>query len=244
VNGPDPTGVLDLVLDRLDRGHHPAFILGSDEQLVPAVSMIDHDWLAEQLRLRGLRWGTDDARVLATLWWYSASAWMICPTLASLALGGQVLSADCDDLAVHWLPDSRITGATSSRVLASGTSPLEAAADSLRGLFEHVITAVTTLAGIGPRPLWAIAADSIATRVASIGRATGELELVTGLLHPLCEAIGSSLPMPGYVGAGPALETRRLSCCLLYLAPGQSKCSSCPKLIRRHPPRGSAPVGS
>ena len=107
MNGPDPTGVLDLVLDRLDRGHHPAFILGSDEQLVPAVSMIDHDWLAEQLRLRGLRWGTDDARVLATLWWYSASAWMVCPTLASLALGGQVLSADCDDLAVHWLPDSQ-----------------------------------------------------------------------------------------------------------------------------------------
>lgn len=200
-----------------------------DAQFLPASIMTSPDWLAEQLRLRSVRWNTDDARVLAALWWYSASAWVIGPTLISLARGDQLLSGDLDDLAIHWLPDSRITGATSSRVLVS-TSPIGSAADSLLGLFEHVIPAVADLAGIAERPLWAVAADSIATRLLAIGQEIGEVDRVVGLLPALADSIGGVMPRVGFTGSGSQLTPRRVSCCLLYLAPEQSKCSFCPKL--------------
>lgn len=233
MNQPDPAQLLDALLGRLDRDQHSPFTLGVDEHRVAATSMVDRDWLDEQLRLRGLRWGTDDARVLVTLWWYSASSWVVGPTLISLALGDTVLSADLEDLTLHWLPDSRITGAASSRVMPAGRAPIDTAAETLRGLFERVVPVLARSAEVGPRPLWAIAADSIANRLLGIGRGVGEVERVTALLHPLSRAIGPSMPKPAYTGAGPTTETRRVSCCLLYLAPGQTKCGFCPKL-RRH----------
>ncbi|MDY7106858.1 MAG: (2Fe-2S)-binding protein [Actinomycetota bacterium] len=237
--------VLRDVLARFGEDDRGPLVLGAGETHVAAVAIEDPAWLAEQVRLRGERWRTDDARVLATLWWYSASAWVIGPTLASLAVGAPVLSADLGDLSVRWLGDSRITGATSSRVIgrsADADPPthdrVEAAAASLRRLYDRVIPAVAAHAAIAPRPLWAIATDAIANRLLVIGRAIGEEEATTALLDPLVDAVGHPMPRGRYVRDADAdadtdtdgLRVRRCSCCLLYLAPGQSTCGTCPRL--------------
>jgi hypothetical protein len=223
--------VLGAVLGRLPATERSPLVLGPEERPVPASRVTDRGWLTEQLRLRGERWSTDDARVLGTLWWYSASAWVIGPTLASLVLGESVLSAHPDDLELHWLPDSRITGATSTRVLStSGPAVLEAAR-TIRQLYDRVIPALATLADMRPRPLWAIAADALADRLLWLGRACDDLDRATSLLDPLVDAVGRPLPRARYerTPAPDGPRTHRCSCCLLYLTPSQHMCGSCPR---------------
>lgn len=241
MNASSAPDLLAALVARFPADRRAPLVLGADERLVSAVSCADPAWLAEQIGLRSRRWGTDDRRVLATLWWYSASSWVVGPTLTSLALGDDVLSADPADLELHWLTDSRITGATSSRVLTTGAQvdgapAVEVAAGTLRRLYDHIIPALATFAEIPPRPLWALAADALATRLLFIGRAVGEVDRVSTLLGPLVDAIGSPMPPTTCRGVGPAMETKRISCCLLYLAPEQSKCSFCPKLRTRAGP--------
>ena len=99
--------LLEAVLRRAHPEQHAPLVSGGDEQLVAAVT--GPNWRAQQLRLRSERWRTDQPRVLATLWWYSTSAWLVGPNLTSLTMSGRVFSADLDDLTLHWLADSRIT---------------------------------------------------------------------------------------------------------------------------------------
>lgn len=226
--------VLAEVLERLPRSDRWPLVPDVGEILVPATAIEDPAWLADQLRLRGERWKTDDRRVLATLWWYSASLWIVGPTLSSLATGARLLSGDLDDLDLHWLPDSRLTGSTSSRVLHSGpgvatSDRIVAAGNSLRGTYDRVIPLVAASARIAARPLWAIAADALATRLLSLGRSLDTIEAVVALLDPLADAIGAPLPHAHYRRDGAEVSTLRCSCCLIYLVPGEPKCSGCPR---------------
>lgn len=226
--------LLDRVLAALPRGEHEPLVAADGALLVPAESILDPDWLSEQIRLRGQRWRTDDPRVLATLWWYSASVWLPCPALTSLAVTGQALSPRLPDVLMHWWPDSRITGTTSAQLL-SGDDQVAALGLAIREMLAAVIPPLAQAGRMSQRPLWAIASDSLANRLLWVGRAVGEVDRVTGLAGRLAQAIGRPLPMPRYVDV-PATPprtvrfTRRCSCCLLYKAPQQGMCSSCPKL--------------
>jgi ferric iron reductase protein FhuF len=232
---PGAERVLEEVLARLPPDRHGPLVAGADESPVPATAIEDPGWLSEQIRLRGERWNTDDPRVLATLWWYSASNWTVGPTLTTLVADVPVLAADLEDLMLHWLPDSRITGATSSQVAVASPWPsgetgrIGLAAATLRRMYDRIIPAVAAPAGLPHRPLWAIATDAVANRLLAIGAALGDVEAAAGLLHPLVAAIGQPMPRGRYVSDDDGLRTRRGSCCLLYLAPGQSKCGSCPR---------------
>lgn len=222
----DPFEVAGRLLARLPDGERMPLVLGEGESPVRLARVDNPTWLEAQIRLRGERWGTDDRRVLSTLWWYSASAWTVGPTLASLAAGEAILSAEVEDLVIHWLPDGRITGATSTRLARVGGSRVETAARTLRGLFEHVLPLLAAQAGMRERPLWAISADALAGRLLWLERAwPGD---AAPLLEPLTEAIGAPLPRPRYTGTGPDAATRRCSCCLLYRAPEQRMCGACP----------------
>jgi ferric iron reductase protein FhuF len=79
------------------------------------------------------------------------------------------------------------------------------------------------------RPLWAIAADSLANRLLALGRALGEERRVTALAAPLAADVGPPLPVPRYVDVAGVRFTRRVSCCLLYRLPPEPLCTSCPR---------------
>jgi ferric iron reductase protein FhuF len=70
----------------------------------------------ELLAARAPRQGTGDRRVLATVWWYSASTVLLTPSLAGL-VAGVPLSARLEDTAISLLsgglPVAAVAGARS-----------------------------------------------------------------------------------------------------------------------------------
>jgi hypothetical protein len=192
--------------------------------LVPAAQLADPAWLAQAL---GARAG--DRRVTATVWWYSASAVVVTPALAGL-LVGVPLSARLADTSLAFRPDGLPVAAVSA---VRGADP----AAELREALGAVVAAVAVVGRMRERPLWAIATDSIANQLLTLGRAVGDVAAATAIAAPLAAAIGAPLPMPRYVDVAGARFTRRVSCCLMVEVPGGSLCTSCP---RRPPPERAA----
>lgn len=188
---------------------------------VPATLFADAGWTAGRLAALGERYASGDRRVLATVWWYSASSVLLTPALAGLVTG-LPLSARLADTTVSLLGGGTPVAATSS-------APGADTAGELRETLAAVVDAVATAGGMRPRPLWAIAADSLANRLLALGRALGEERRVTGLAAPLAAAVGAPLPGPRYVDVAGVRFTRRVSCCLLYRLPPEPLCTSCPR---------------
>jgi hypothetical protein len=188
---------------------------------VPGTSLADPGWVSEVLASRSRSLRTSDRRVLATVWWYSASSVLLTPVLAGLATAVP-LSARLEDLTVSLLPDGL-------PVAALATAPGGDPAADLRTTLSSVVGAVAENGRMRERPLWAVATDSLAGRLLDLGRALGDVRAVTALAEPLAAAVGSPLPRPRYVDVGRVRFVRRASCCLLLLAPGGSLCTSCPR---------------
>jgi ferric iron reductase protein FhuF len=193
----------------------------------PAVRFADPAWTAELLALRSQRHGSPgegsrNARVLATVWWYSASSVLLTPPLAGLVTGIP-LSGRLEDLTVSVLP-SLVPIAAEARGPGSG----DLVAD-LRNSLGAVVAAVAEAGRMRERPLWAIATDSVADRLLVLGRAMGEVGRATALAAPLAAAVGPSMPVPRYEDVGSTRFVRRASCCLLYRVPGGTTCTSCPR---------------
>jgi ferric iron reductase protein FhuF len=189
--------------------------------VVPAAVLADPEWTAELLALRARQSGTADRRVLGTVWWYSASLVLVTPALAGLVTGTP-LSARLPDTTMAFLPGGRPVAATS---WAAGADP----GGELRESLGAVVAAVARAARMRERPLWAIAADSVANQLLALGRAVGDVPRATALAGPLAAAVGPQLPVPRYVDVGGARYTRRASCCLMVGLPGGSLCTSCPR---------------
>jgi hypothetical protein len=188
---------------------------------VPAALLADADWTADRLTALGARYASGDRRVLATVWWYSASSVLLTPALAGLATG-LPLSARLADTSVALLGSGTPIAATSSA--AGGDTAAE-----LRESLAGVVDAVAAAGGVRARPLWAVATDSLANRLLALGRALGEERRVTALAAPLAAAVGPPLPAPRYVDVAGVRFTRRVSCCLLYRLPPEPLCTSCPR---------------
>ncbi|WP_299955269.1 (2Fe-2S)-binding protein [uncultured Modestobacter sp.] len=194
--------------------------------VVPALRLADPEWTAQVLTARAARQRTADRRVLATLWWYSASSVLLTPVLAGLATGVR-LSAELADTRLHLLGGGTPVAATTR----AGQGDL---VPELRTALAAVVSAVAEAGDMRERPLWAIATDSLANRLLAVGRAVGDVEAVTALAAPLAAAIGTPLPGPRYVDvsapAGRTVRfTRRASCCLLWQVPHEVVCTSCPR---------------
>lgn len=189
--------------------------------LLPATLLADPGWITEVLAVRAARLRCSDRRVLATVWWYSASSVLLAPALAGLATGIP-LSARLSDLALSVRADGLPVAAVASD--AGGDL-----ATDLRTTLAAVVGALAAAGGLRKRPLWAIATDSIANRLLDLGRALGDVPAVTALAAPLAAAVGAPLPEPRYVDVGRARFVRRASCCLVDHLPGGSLCTSCPR---------------
>lgn len=248
---PSSDGVLAATLRALPADERGPLLPGPSTTPVPFSVVTDRVWLTERVSLLGRRWRTDDPRVLATLWWYSASAWFQAPSIASLIATGSPLSPGLSDVTAHSLPDGRITGSKSTRLLeAKGAGELDGGAQhgaerlgvALREVLEVVIPLVAAVGRMKERSLWAIASDSTANRCLWMGRALGEIERVTQVAGRVADAAGPPLPRPRWVDVVPMDDdgvdrpdqavhrfSRRSSCCLIYRVPHQEKCGSCPK---------------
>jgi ferric iron reductase protein FhuF len=99
----------------------------------------------------------------------------------------------------------------------------------LRELLTGVVAAVASAGGIREPPLWAIATDSLASGLLTLGRAVGNVPAVTGLAERLAAAVGPPLLVPRYVDVAGSRFVRRASCCLVYRLPGGPLCTSCPR---------------
>jgi ferric iron reductase protein FhuF len=192
---------------------------------LPAVRLADPEWTAERIAERALTSGTEDQRVLATVWWYSSSSVLLTPALAGLVTG-RPLSARLEDTTLSMLSGGLPVAATSS---VAGPESVAELGAQLRTTVAGVVRAVARAGATRERPLWAIATDSMANRLLALGRALGDVARTTALAAPLAAAIGAPLPAPRYVDVAGARFTRRASCCLLYRVPGEPLCTSCPR---------------
>ena len=190
-------------------------------EMVPATVLADPAWTSARLAARARQQGSTDRRVLATVWWYSASTVLLTPPLAGL-LAGVPLSGRLEDTSISMLPG----GLPAAAVASAGGKDLAA---DLRDSLAAVIAAVAEAGRMRERPLWAIATDSLANRLLVLGRALGDVPAATAVAQPLAAAIGAPLPEPRYVDVAGARFTHRASCCLMYLLPGQPLCTSCPR---------------
>ncbi|WP_346621405.1 (2Fe-2S)-binding protein [Blastococcus montanus] len=188
---------------------------------VPADRLADPRWLGELLAARAARQRAGDLRVQATVWWYSASAVLLAPVLAGLAVG-RPLSARPADTTVCLGPGGLPVASVSA---VAGGDP----AAGVRECLAAVVPAVAAAGRMRPRPLWAIATDSLANGLLALGRALGDVAAVTALAGPLATAVGPPLPVPRYVDVAGARFTARVSCCLMDRLPHGATCLSCPR---------------
>ena len=236
-----PPQVMRALLDRLPADHSGVLRAGPDASHLRATCVTDPSWLAEQIRLRGLIWRIDDQKVLATLWWYSASTVLVTPALAALVATGTALSPRLQDTVLHHTPSSRFTGSHATAILGPDIDELGGA---LQTTLATAITALDVFTAGRQRPLWAIATDAIANRLLWAGQGLGTVREATRLAAPIIAAAGPQLPPPRYIDVEPAAPgavadavrpvptsrrfVRRTSCCLLYRVPDQGMCTSCP----------------
>ncbi len=184
-----------------------------------ATAVTDPNWLSAQLAATARRYRLDRPATVGVLWWYSASSVLLGPPVESLVRGGPVLDPALAAVTLFVHPDGRVLDARSAGVVPAGTL-----GERLASALSTAIGAVSAASGARPRALWAIATDSLANRVLWAG---GAPAVATGLA-----ASAGSLPAPRYVSVDGVRVVRRASCCLIYEAPGEAKCVSCP---RQHP---------
>ena len=187
---------------------------------LPAALLADPAWTAERVTALGRRYRSADRRVLATVWWYSASAVLLTPVAAGLATG-RPLSARLADTTLYEVGGVLLAGVSAA---PSGPDP----AGDLREALAGAIGAVAAVGGVRERPLWAVATDSLAGRLLALGRALGDVATVTALAAPVAAAVGGPLPAPRYTDVGGTRFVRRASCCLLHRLPGEAMCTACP----------------
>ena len=221
-NGPVDDGAQAAIASRLPGAAALGLVAPPMGDVVPALRLADPDWTARVLTERAAGARTTDRRVLATLWWYSASSVLLTPALAGL-LTGRPLSARLADTRLHLLPGAAPVAASAAAGRAADL------VQDLRGALTAVIGAVAEAGGTRPRPLWAIATDSLANRLLALGRAVGDVGAATALAGPLAAAVGEPLPAPRYVDVAGTRFTRRASCCLIYRVPHEVVCTSCPR---------------
>jgi hypothetical protein len=213
-------GVQEAVAARIPGAAQLGLRPSAGARPVPAVRLADQGWTAEVLERRASTQGTTDRRVLATIWWYSASSVLVTPAVAGLVTGVP-LSARLEDLSV-WLVPGLVP------VAAVATAGSGDPGSELRESLGAVVAAVAEAGAMREAPLWAIATDSLANRLLALGTALGDVAGATALAVPLARAVGPPLPALRYEDVAGRRFVRRASCCLLDQVPGGPTCTSCP----------------
>lgn len=191
---------------------------------VPATSVTDPSWLADQLDAAARRYRLARPASVGVLWWYSASSALLGPPVATAVRGGPVADPALASMTLLLHPDGRVLDARSSAVVAA-----DMLGERLAAALSTAVAAVAAASGAPEPALWAITTDSLANQVLWAG---GTPPVAESVAASVAESVGGALPVPRYVSVGDRHAVRRASCCLIYQAPGEQKCVSCP---RQHP---------
>ncbi|MGR7003487.1 hypothetical protein ACU686_45095 [Yinghuangia aomiensis] len=136
--------------------YRPLVTPSPGEEPVSMAAWSDPAWLAARVAASHRRYRTDDARVAATLWWFSASTALLTPALATLVVTRWAVDPRPAATVLHMRRDGLPSGARSPGV--AGQDP--AAVGAVVG--EAVAAASTRLAEaapLRPRAGWAIAVE-------------------------------------------------------------------------------------
>ncbi len=199
---------------RFRTGHrYPRGITGL--QPVPAEAVTDPDWLGGALTATASRFRMAGAVPTGVLWWYSASSVLLGPVAESYVRGGRTADPALASTTLFVHPDGRMLDARASSTVDRAEAP-----DRVADVVATCVAAVSSASGAAARQLWAIATDSLANRVLWAGGTDADAVAL---------AADERFPVPRYVTVGGQRAVRRASCCLVYQAPGQRKCVSCPR---------------
>ncbi|WP_328397227.1 (2Fe-2S)-binding protein [Nocardia sp. NBC_00416] len=198
--------------------------------------LADDAWLAARIADLNTSWGTDSPRVGGTLWWCTTASALVeqvvravaqdlplpAPTLDRLVL---TLRADgtVERVGIHdGVPDvARPAAVGAHPAAAETTATVTDIGVALRETLTTVIDRLTAVSGVREPALWAVVTDALASWAVDAGQPP--------VGRRLAEAIGAALPAPRFVEVAGRTFVRRVSCCLVYEAPGCEKCVSCPK---------------
>lgn len=225
---PDAESVQTALTDWCPE-YRPTVVASPGEDRVPAARVLDPAWLSARVAESARRYRTGDARVAAVLWWYSASTVLVTPALATYAVTRWAVDPRPEATTLHMRGDGLPAGARSAALV--GDEPSEVGT-ALGVALAAYVGALTEVAPVRRRALWAVGVDSVASVLLRAGTTVGEAPRATALAGPLVaaagEAVGEELPRPRYVDFGRTRFVHRTSCCLIYRAPGQAMCTSCP----------------
>ncbi|MFD4366199.1 (2Fe-2S)-binding protein [Rhodococcus sp. NPDC058521] len=200
----------------------------------PAERMVDPEWMADRVADTGRRWGSTDARVNGTLWWYSASSTLTGIPVATALVTEYAALPRLEDASAFLRPDGYFGGMHGDTFLPvdEGVSHL---AGELTDTLADLIRALAEASGVRDRALWAIVTDSVANRALDAGDARGDRALGSAFAERLVgemRNLGAPMPSPRFVdvqaGSRTKKFTQRASCCLIYET-RERKCTSCPK---------------
>ena len=214
--------------------------LPSAPATLPGSLLSDESWLSDRVDQIGRQLCCPDRRTGATLWWYSASVVLLGPSVHALVTSGTGRALTPSTIRFSL----RLNGYL-ERVVAGPELEVGAAALG-RHLDDALAEVIEPLARTGrasERSLWAIAADSLATRVLAetavlpgtfVLPGTSGTDEAPRIASAIAEAGARLRPRPRFqdVQGRPDRPDRRYvrrgSCCLLYRVP-DGLCISCPK---------------
>jgi ferric iron reductase protein FhuF len=199
---------------------------------LPGALLSDESWLSERVDQIGRQLGCTERRTNATLWWYSASVVLLGPSVHALVTAGTGLELTSSTIRFALRFNGYLERVVPGPALGAGPAALGRHLDeALAGVIEPLARA----GAVSERSLWAIAVDSLATRVlaetaVSLGGTDDAPRIATAIAEagPRLRPLPRYQDVPGCPDRPPRRYVRRGSCCLLFRVP-DGLCISCPK---------------
>lgn len=204
-------------------------------------------WIAQRIADTARRWGSDDARVNATLWWYAASSAIAGPPVQAFVTRHPIPRPVPT---VGWLRENGYLGGLDHDGVWTRAEFPKAFAEMVSPMIE----ALADAGSASPRALWAILTDSIGNQ--SLATPGVTVATASSAAADIVEALRAHAPLPRVrfqdvstdgslhdvdplapPPQGTRRATRRASCCLIHETtptPGEpaGMCASCPRLGR------------
>jgi ferric iron reductase protein FhuF len=208
---------------------------------LPGSLLADESWLSERIDQLGRQLRCPERRTNATLWWYSASVVLLGPSVHAVVTAGDGLELTPSTIRFTLRRNGYLERVVPGPALAGRpVDPADGPAAlgrHLDGALAQVIVPLARTGQVSERSLWAVAVDSLATRVLAETSVTpGGTVRAPQIATAIAEAAPRLRPLPRYQevtgrpGRPAQRYVRRGSCCLLFRVP-DGLCISCPKQI-------------